>query len=117
VRIRLISWGPAAVWAAVLFLLSAFEDVPGTALFPFADKVGHLGLYAVLGAALTWGRWRSGGKVPVLGVLAVGAVYAVSDEWHQSFVPGRDASMGDWAADILGLALGYWLASTILRRR
>ncbi|MCU0242053.1 MAG: VanZ family protein, partial [Vicinamibacteria bacterium] len=36
--------------------------------------------------------------------------YGVSDEWHQSFVPGRDATVGDVMKDALGslCALILW---------
>ena len=123
---RLIAWGPAAAWAGVLFFLSA---IPGTdhppSFFPGEDKVAHLGLYAVLGCALAWGRSRGAG--PASGAegaglrlalpMAAGLLYGVSDEWHQAFVPGRDVSLGDLAADAVGLALGYWLFTRFMGRR
>ena len=56
----------------------------------------------------------SGGR-PRLGLLVVGALFAVSDEWHQSFVPHRDPSYGDLTADLAGLTLGYFLATALLR--
>lgn len=37
--------------------------------------------------------------------LVVSATYAVIDEWHQSFVPGRDASLGDLYLDLTGIGL------------
>jgi len=40
----------------------------------------------------------------MLGVIA--ALYAIGDEFHQSFIPDRVASVGDWAVDILGAAVG-----------
>ena len=88
------------------------QSVPGPS-FPFADKVGHLGLYGVLGAALAWGHWWSG-KGQALVLIALGALYGLSDEWHQSFVAGREASAGDLATDALGVIVGYFLFSLIL---
>lgn len=35
--------------------------------------------------------------------MLIGAIYGLSDEWHQSFVPGRDCSVYDVAADALGV--------------
>ncbi|MGD8321147.1 MAG: VanZ family protein [Gemmatimonadota bacterium] len=112
-------WGPAAVWAAVLFLLSALPGVDDRIpiLFPGEDKVAHFVLYAVLGACLAWGRRRGGSRLPVGVLLLLGVAYGASDEWHQAFVPGRDPSVGDWAADTLGVVLGYTIFSSILRRR
>ena len=39
----------------------------------------------------------------------MGALYGGSDEWHQSFVPGRSPTLGDWVADVAGVVLGYGL--------
>jgi VanZ family protein len=41
--------------------------------------------------------------------LIIGAGYGALDEWHQSFVPGRDANLGDWMADVVGVMLGLML--------
>ena len=37
---------------------------------------------------------------------ALTAAYGATDEWHQSFVPLRDASVRDWWTDLLGGAAG-----------
>lgn len=109
----LVAWGPAAFWAGVLFFLSAQQDVPGGFTLPAgADKVVHFALYFVLGGALAWGRTRTRALRRRMwttdGVLiAGGMLYAASDEWHQSFVPGRHPSGGDVVADSLGLLAGY----------
>ena len=99
------AWGPATLWLAVLFLLShqPDSDVPGWWSVP--DTLAHVALYTVLGATLAWGRrqWR-GPSWLALGIF--GVVWAISDEWHQSFVPGRDPSTGDVLADVVGLLLG-----------
>ena len=114
-----LAWGPAVLWAAVLFLLSAQLDPPGTGLLawiPAGDKLAHFGLYAVLGALLAHARAREG-TLPHAMVIAGGAVYGASDEWHQSFVPGRQVSALDWTADVCGVAAGYWIAWSVLSRR
>lgn len=106
---RLRMWGPAAVWAAVLFLLSAWPDPRGPSWLALNDKVVHFILFGVLGAALGLGRVWSGSSVPHAFVLAVGALYGAADEWHQTFVPNRVPSMGDWYADVAGVFVGYVL--------
>ena len=39
--------------------------------------------------------------------------YGASDEWHQSFVPGRSVDVADWIADAIGVVVGvlfyHWL--------
>ena len=55
-----------------------------------------------------------------LWILTIGVglaiAYGISDEIHQSFVPGRDASVGDLIADSVGAALGAGLVVYLLRR-
>lgn len=107
-----LAWGPAVLWAAVIFFSSSSSDVPGASLFdwvPAADKVAHLVVYGILGALLARGRRRQE-HIPHTVLILAGALYGASDEWHQSFVPGRQVSTLDWVADLCGVAAGYWLA-------
>lgn len=112
-----LSWGPAVVWAAFIFYLSSqvWDDAP--AAFQINDKVAHVLLYGPFGAALAWGARRADGRRAHLLVLALGLLYALSDEWHQSFVPMRTPSVADLAADALGILLGYLVTTWLLRRR
>ena len=116
------AWGPAVAWAAVLFALSASPmRLSGDGWWSqIDDKAVHLCLYVVLGAALAWARMRGARGMPHAVMIAVGALYGASDEWHQSFVPNRTASVADWAADVAGVLLGYGLiivAAAWLARR
>ncbi len=113
---RVLGWGPAALWAAVLFLLSELQggDDGLLGVLPAgADKLAHLGLYLILGLLLAWGKTRTGFAGPAILLLIMGAGYGALDEWHQSFVPGRDVSAGDWLADTAGVALGLLLFSSL----
>jgi VanZ family protein len=71
------------------------------------------GLAAGLLLSLTQGQWSRPGSWRLYGVIGVIAGgYAASDEWHQSFVPGRSASVGDFLLDCAGIALVltvHWL--------
>ena len=115
------AWGPAAAWAAVLFLLSAFSELPyRAASLGMPDKVVHFGVYSLLGAALAHAKYHGAHGTPHLVMLLIGAAYGATDEWHQSFVPRRDASFGDWLADVAGVSVGYavaWLLAMELLRR
>lgn len=111
---QLIAWGPAAAWAAVLFSLSALPEWPSVAaFFDLPDKLVHFGVYVVLGAALAHARHHGAPGAPHALLVALGAAYGASDEWHQSFVPGRTPSAGDWLADAVGVVVGYFVAWTI----
>ncbi|MEO1172783.1 MAG: VanZ family protein, partial [Myxococcota bacterium] len=91
---------PAAVWAALIFALSSrsqFGQLPGM-LFDGFDKIAHAGVFAVLSLLLLYGA-----RFP-LGVrgwlcVAVASLYGLSDELHQSFVPGRAVEVADGVAD------------------
>lgn len=109
-------WGPALVWAAVLFLLSSWPNPTGPAWLQVSDKVVHFVLFAVLGGALGLGRQWSGGAVPHWLVIGVGMLYGAMDEWHQALVPNRVPSLADWYADVGGVLFGY-LVVTLLAKR
>ena len=86
-------------------------------------KCAHLSEYAVLGAlmTLTAASWlrrdeetmrtgeTAGGTVRILPVLAAGFLYAVSDEIHQIFVPGRSGEPRDVLIDTSGVLIGICL--------
>ncbi len=88
----------------------------GVGLPAGTDKLVHGGLYLILGFALAWGKERTGSGVPVILLLLVGVGYGALDEWHQSFVPGRDVSVGDWGANIAGVIIGLLLFSSFYSR-
>lgn len=117
------SFLPAALYAGLLFALSAQPNPlpflpPGLLL---QDKLLHGLAYTVLGALLLHGFQGSGcppRRALVLAV-ALASFYGATDEFHQSFVPGRNADVLDWVADTLGAALGAGaarLATLALRR-
>jgi len=74
-------------------------------------KLGHLTEYAIF-AALLWRALRRGtrlqAKMSILFLLAwlAAAIFAVFDEFHQSFVPSRTPSPIDVMIDICGAMLG-----------
>ena len=109
-------WGPALVWAAVLFLLSSWPNPAGPSWLQVSDKVVHFVLFAVLGGALGLGRQWSGGTVPHWLVIGVGLLYGAMDEWHQAVVPNRVPSLGDWYADVAGVLFGYVVITLLARR-
>ena len=70
------------------------------------DKVVHFFVYGLLATlAVRLGRGR---RAAWLALLAV-SFFGVTDEWHQSFVPGRSCEFGDWVADTTGAALAIAL--------
>ncbi len=99
-------WAPVAAWAALIFTLSAIPHLhSGFEMDFLLRKIAHVVEYAVL-SALLW-RALEGGRprgVWTLFLLSffLSVLYAASDEWHQSFVPGRGASARDVLIDAAG---------------
>jgi VanZ family protein len=95
-------WAPVVGWAAVIFALSSLSDL-GTGLGTWdlvLRKIGHAAEFALLGALLVRALrspWAA---------FAIGVAYAVSDEIHQHYVPGRVGAWYDVAIDAVGVAVG-----------
>lgn len=73
-------------------------------------KFAHIGLYTALGALVFVGLifafpGRSKQRVILLTILLTG-LYAITDEIHQYFVPGRAARVEDVFIDLSGVAFG-----------
>ncbi|HET8723394.1 MAG TPA: VanZ family protein [Anaeromyxobacteraceae bacterium] len=110
-----VAFAPAALYAAVIFALSAqAHPLPFLPQGFFThDKLLHLLEYAVLGALLA-PALRLAGMSPrgaLLAAAILGSLYGATDELHQAFVPGRTADVLDWVADTLGAGLGALLGS------
>jgi VanZ family protein len=106
-------WLPVLAWGAVIFALSSIPDL-GTGLGGWdlvLRKIAHAAEYAVLGALLVRATTRPGLA------FALGVSYAVTDEVHQLFVPGRMGSPIDVAVDALGVAVGIVLWQSVHARR
>ena len=108
------------------WLFPHVSDAAVHTIVVFMRKCAHLTVYAVL-ALLLWHalrresppgkapwRWSKAGLV-----LALTALYAASDEFHQAFVPSREASVWDVLLDTAGAAFGLLCLWGIgrLRRR
>ena len=107
-------WGPVFLW---MLFIAALSSVPGRNIpdlpVPFFHKVVHFFEYSVLGAlwvrAFTYGR--SGGNSFGLSILAwtLTAIFALSDEWYQTFVSGRSGRIEDACFDMVCAGVGIVL--------
>jgi VanZ like family len=101
-RVRLLgTWAPVIGWAAVIFVLSSIPSL-GTGLGTWdlvLRKLAHVTEYAILAFLL-----RRALAVPA--AFAVGLAYAISDEFHQTFVRGREGRPRDVAIDAVGIVAG-----------
>jgi VanZ family protein len=118
-RLRLASTVLTVAWVALIYYLSdqPGQDIPP--LFPMEDKLQHLLAYGVLGF-LALGTQRPGASgyriTDYWKIAALVALYGVLDEFHQSFVPGRDADAFDVLADATGGLLGTGVLFYVVRR-
>ena len=99
-------WVWVGLVAATIFVASSRETVATPGLPGPEDKYAHFLVYGLLATLLC--RLGAGWRSAAWAVVAA-SLYGASDEWHQTFVAGRDASAGDWMADTTGAALAVVL--------
>jgi hypothetical protein len=112
-RSILVYWAPPIAWMALIYYGSSQPTLP-TISDGFLDQLvkygAHFVEYAVL--AVLWYRAIYSRfphpKIQPLAFLIV-VIYALSDEFHQSFVPGRSATWQDVAVDVMGGACALLL--------
>jgi VanZ family protein len=141
---RIKNWLPVVAWAGLIFYFSTdqlsslntveifgflmswlFPDMPTEDIEPVHGtlrKLGHWGEYFVLSVLFLWALQNETGRKwklrhAVLTLVFI-LLYALGDEFHQSFVPSRTASFGDVTIDVLGgicgVAWTYWYGRGIL---
>ena len=137
-------WLPVLIWMAVIFYGSNQQGLP-TASSGMLDllikKTGHVIEYALMGllAARAWhgsltptsdGQTADphrehtfdnpGWMKPAILAVALGCLYAISDEVHQLFVPTRNGQIRDVILDAAAVTLGVsllWLWRRLWSRR
>ena len=128
-RNRLIRLLPAAAVMLLIFLHSAMpadmssaesgflvgiliklfhQSVSAETLTFITRKAAHFTEYLLLGLTLRWGLDSS-----LLHVWLIGAAYAVTDEIHQLFVPGRSCEFRDICIDAIGVLAGVLLMKVV----
>ncbi len=105
---------PPVAWAGFIFILSSNSALAGFDIsvldFVF-KKLSHMFVYAVLyvllhrGIIMTFDK-KYEKKYWLFAFLFV-LIYAVSDEYHQSLVPGRYPTLRDVGYDMLGASLAF----------
>ena len=106
----------------MMLLIFLFSAQPSDSLpdFEWLDQIvkkgGHMLGYALLAVAYWRGLGSHAERRRQAWLLAV--IYAVTDEWHQSFVPGRYPSAWDVLIfDNLGALLALWLAGALRKQK
>jgi VanZ family protein len=110
---NLYYWLPALSWMGVIFYMSSRTGVPGPS---WLSIPGHLVEYAVLALLYRWALIKTTALSPTASAylaVALAVVYGITDEWHQSFVPGRVPDPLDVVVDFLGAATAVFIAGRI----
>jgi VanZ family protein len=113
-------WLAPLVLMAAIFFFSAQPNLDsGLGLIDtIGRKLVHFAEYALL--ALLWWRalrTRLDDRRAALAAFAITALYAASDELHQSFVEGRAGSPLDWLIDCAGAGVASAWAGRRARAR
>ena len=71
-------------------------------------KIAHFSLYALVGLLLMalFSTYNINEKNKIISTIIIGAIYAISDEFHQSFISGRSGQVSDVFLDTLGVTVG-----------
>lgn len=119
-------------WMALIFLFSAHPHSSEATRHVFHDfnflarKFSHFSEYVILAALAFFAfathispaetNYDSPAREKTLqAALSLGVLYAISDELHQAFVPGRSAAIHDILIDTLGVVAGAFLAKYLGR--
>jgi len=114
---------PAILVMALIFILSS---LPGDDLllasFEFSDKIKHFIAYFVLGITLClWipsKKWLAKPIFWCVIIVVLCTLFSISDEYHQTFVPGRLGNdLGDLAANFIGGLVSVLLYLFFVRKR
>jgi VanZ family protein len=114
---------PLAYMAGVFFLSSLpASQIHQLGLSAMVVNLGHVPLFSGLAWATLWAiQGTTSRRIACVAAICLG--FALLDEYHQTFVPGRYFSLWDLFLDALGIALGIaaglwaWPSWTTRRRK
>jgi VanZ family protein len=119
-----ISYGlPALLMAVAIFYVSYLEKIElPFKVISFSDLLFHAAAYFLFGLTLVLAAypWNASLDYPlrayiILGL--IGALYGLSDEIHQSFVPNRTCAISDFLADSFGVIIALFVTTRWIKRR
>ena len=115
-------WLPPVLWMSAIFILSAQPTLPHhpDRLFDtILKKVGHAVEYGIL-TFLLWRALSQGqgtlSRSALVTAFLVSVLYAASDEYHQTFVPGRKGKLVDVGVDTIGALVALLVVGSLGRR-
>ena len=117
-RYILWAWLPPLLWASVIFIFSSIPTFPTDTIIWWdfiLKKTAHIVEFGILfiltfrAVNITFG-YKTFNKSAAFYVLLFCIIYGASDEFHQSFTPGRTPHIRDVGFDTVGALLALWYA-------
>jgi VanZ family protein len=112
---------PAILWALVILILTSLPKLTPPPLgFKAQDKLYHFLVYAVFGFLWLRACVQNQPDFP-RGVMwrcvLYSSFFAILDELHQLFIPGRQADVLDATANISGILFGVFMYNILLNMK
>lgn len=121
VQNKYVSYAAPIIWMILIYFLSSRSTFPvhfSESGYEYFSSLLHIFLYIVLtfliANALTTAKVKF--KHALLNALIIAMLFGILDEWHQAFVPGREARLSDWVLDVVGCLVAgnlFWLRVNI----
>ena len=115
-------WLPPVVWMILIFILSAQPTLPhhpDTLSDFILKKTAHMTEYGIL-AFLLWRALSRGqgtlSRLALFAAFVISVLYAVSDEYHQTFVPGREGKLMDVGFDAAGALVALLVVGSLRKK-
>lgn len=114
-----IYWGPVILWMSVIYFFSSLSTKPVSTVYWkefFVKKSAHLVEYFTLYVLLYRAFLNDLGnkKKSFIFAMGISIMYAISDEFHQSFTPGREPKVRDIIIDSSGVLLAFFIINNYL---
>jgi VanZ family protein len=103
-------WFPVILYSGIIFLVSSVPNLRPPLHVTNLDKIVHVIEYGILGILLvralsaTYPNWPF--KRLILWTICLAVLNGAGDEYHQSFVHGRECDIFDLLADTVGAIVG-----------
>jgi len=100
---------PTLIWFCLIWILSSLpsQHIPSVNI-AFFDKLEHIGVYVVLSCLLGyWLSFKDWKLTIVILIYLFLLLLAGLDEYHQTYIPGREVSLYDFMANSAGILIGF----------
>jgi len=104
-------WFPPIIWAGLIFTFSSLPTVQTTKFYMgdfLIKKTAHIIEYGILAILVFRALVNSNvdKKKSFFFAIIIASIYGITDEFHQSFTPGRGPAVRDVAIDMIGATIG-----------